>query len=121
MCITSRSRAVFPPAEVSLEREAALRVSSQSTPLSTRGSKIDGFSWVIHESVRDILGRAVFVTERADGSRVRISQVADEEIVSWRERRFHAHEAFSGSGRNADARGHRSVPVDNNLFPTGRS
>ena len=109
--ITSRSRTAFPPAEVSLEREAALPVSSQSTPPSARVSNIDAFSWVIDEPVRDMLGRAGFVTHsRADGSRVRISPVADEEIVSWREHRFHTYEAFSRSKRNADARGQRSLP-----------
>ena len=77
-----------------------------------------------------MLGRSVFVTEndvllgdtgvhsRADGSRVRISKVADEEIVSWRERRFHAYEALARDERNSDARSHRSVPVDNNLHIT---
>ena len=82
-------------------------------------SNIDGFSWVTDEPVRDMFGRAVFVTEsdvflgdmgvhsRADGSRVRFSQVADEESVSWRERRFHAYEVFSRTERNSDARGHR--------------
>ena len=76
----------------SLEREAALPVSSQSTPPSGRVSKLMVFSWVIDEPVRDMLGRAVFVTEndvylgdmgvhsRPDGSRVRMSQVADEDL-----------------------------------------
>ena len=62
--------------------------------------------------VRDML---VFVTEndvflgdmgvhsRTGGSRVRVSQAEDEEIVSWRERQFHAYEAFSRSEMNADA------------------
>ena len=36
----------------------------------------------------------------------------------WRERRFHAYEAFSRSERNPDARGHLSVPVDNILHAT---
>ena len=82
-----------------------------------------GFSWVTDETVRDMLGRAVFVTEsdvflddmgvhsRADGSRVRISQVADDEIVSLRERRFHAYEVFYRTERNSDAHSHQSVPV----------
>ena len=128
--VKSRSRTAFPPAEASLEREVALPVSSQSTPPSARFSDIDGLSWVMDEPARDTLGRAVFATEndvflgdmgvhsRADGSRDRISQVADDEIVSWRERRFHAYEAFSCSERNADARSHRSVLVDNNFHST---
>ena len=62
MRITSRSRTAFPPAEVSVEREAALPVSSQSAPPSVRITKMDGHSWVIDEPVRDKLGRAV-VTE----------------------------------------------------------
>ena len=50
------------PAEVSLEREAALHVSSQSAPPSARVFNVDGFSCVSYEAVCDILGRAVFVT-----------------------------------------------------------
>ena len=64
-------------------------------------------------------GRAGFVTEdkrfrgdvgvysRGDGSRVRRLQVADDEIVSWRERRAHADEFFR-SARIFAGRGHRS-------------
>ena len=117
--ITSRSRTVFQPAEVSLERETALPVSSQCAPPSARVSNIDGFSWVIGEPVRDMLGRKFLslrmmsfwvtwgVQSRADGSRVRISQVADEELVFLREGRFHAYEAFSRNERNASARSHQ--------------
>ena len=51
---------------------------------------VDGCSWVIDEPIRDILGRAVLVTEddvflgdtRCGGSRVRIAHVADDE-VAW--------------------------------------
>ena len=51
---------------------------------------------LVHMTQNQLLGRTFFVTEndvflgdegvhsQADGSRVRISQVADEEIVSWR-------------------------------------
>ena len=56
MGITSRSRTVFQPAGASLEREAGLPVSSQSTPPSVRVSNFDGFYWVIDERM---LGRAV--------------------------------------------------------------
>ena len=51
----------------------------------------------------------------SDGSRVRISQVADDKIVSWRERCVHACELFSRSERDSDARGHWSVLVENSL------
>ena len=84
MGITSRSGIDFPPAEATLEHEAALPVSSQSTPPSARISNLDGFSWVIDERARDVLGRMQFfviesdvflgvmgVHSRADGSRVR--------------------------------------------------
>ena len=54
MGITSRSRTPSPPVEVSLEREAALPVSSQSAPSSARVSNIHRFSWVIDEPVRDM-------------------------------------------------------------------
>ena len=129
MGVTSRSRTTFPLAEVLVEREPALPVSSQSAPPSARVFNVDGFSCVIDEPVRDMLGRAVFVTEndvflgdvgvrsRADWSRVRISLVADDGIVSWRERRFHAFDAFPRNERNADVRSHRSVPFDNSFFP----
>ena len=54
----------------------------------------------------------------SDGSRVRISQAADDKVVSWRERRFHAYEVFSRTERNSDARSHQSVPLENILHPT---
>ena len=63
MGITKWSRTAVPPAEVSLEREAALPVSSQFALPSARVSKMDGFWWAVDEPVRDVLGRAVFVTE----------------------------------------------------------
>ena len=63
MGVSSRSRTALPSAEASLEGEAALLVTFQSTPPSARVSNIDGFSWVIDEPVCDRLGRAVFVTE----------------------------------------------------------
>ena len=114
MGVATRSRLAFPPAEVSLEREAALSVSTQSVAPFDRVFNVDGFSWVIDEPVCDILGRAVLVTEDdvflgdrdvhscGDGSRVRISQVADDAIVSWREQRFHTNELFSRSERISD-------------------
>ena len=76
------------------------------------------------------LGEQFFVTEddvflgdtgvrsRGDGSRVRSSQVADDENLSWRERRVHAYELFSRGERNSEVRGHRSVPVGNSSHPT---
>ena len=80
----------------------ALLVSSLSAPPSAHVFDVDGFSWVLDEPVDDMPGRAVSVTEGVvflgdvgvhslgDGSRIRILQAADDEIVSWRERRFHA-------------------------------
>ena len=59
MGVASRNRTAFPPAEVSLEREAALPV----TPPSARVFSVDVFSRVIDEPVRDIIGKPVFVTE----------------------------------------------------------
>ena len=53
----------------------------------------------------------------SDESRAHISQVADDEIVSWRERRFHAHEVFSRIERKSDARGHRPVSVEKPFTP----
>ena len=63
------------------------------------------FCGVFDEHIRDMLGRAALFTDSdvslrdvgvcspSDGSRVRISQVAVDEIVSWREPLFHAHES----------------------------
>ena len=88
------------------------------------------FPGSLTNNVRDMLWRAVFAIEndvflvdmgvhsRTDGSRVRISQVADDEIVSWHWRRFHAYEVFSRTERNSDARGHLSVPHENCLHRT---
>ena len=53
------------------------------------------------------------VHSRGFGSRVRTSQVADDEVVSWRE---HANELFSRAERNSDARGHWSGPLANSLL-----
>ena len=75
---TSRSRTAFPLAEVLFEREAALPVSCQSAPSSALVSNIDVFSSVTDELVRDMIGRAVFVTEN--------------DIVSWRECWFQAYD-----------------------------
>ena len=44
-----------------------------------------------------------------------MSEAADDEIVSWRERRVHACELFCRSERDSYARGHRSVPIENSL------
>ena len=94
MGISSRGRTALPPVEASLEREAALTVSSQSTPPSARVSNIDGFSWVIDEPVLDMLGGAFFVIEndvflgdmgvhsQTGGSRPPISQVAAV-VLAW--------------------------------------
>ena len=50
-----------------------------------------------------------------DGSRVRISQVTDDGLVSWRERRVHAYELFQ---RKSDVRGHQSVFVESSSHTT---
>ena len=44
-CRISESYCAFPPAEVSLEHDAALPVSSQSAPPCARVLNVDGFSW----------------------------------------------------------------------------
>ena len=49
----------------------------------------------------------------ADGSGVRISQVADGEIVSWREHRIQAHKVLSRTERDSDA-----FPLENILHIT---
>ena len=86
--------ALFLFAEGSLQRETVFPVSAKSTPPYAHVFNVDGFSWVIDEPVRDILGRVVLVTEvdvflgdmgvqsRSDG-RVHIAHVADDEEVSW--------------------------------------
>ena len=60
MGVATRSCTAFPPAEVPLERESALPVSTQSAPPLFN---VDGFSWVIDEPVCDVLGRALLATE----------------------------------------------------------
>ena len=101
MDVASRSHSASPLAEVSLELEAALPVSSQSEPPCARVLQVGGFPLVFVELVGGMLGRATLVTEddvfrqdigghrRGGVSRVGISQFADDEIVFWRGR-FHA-------------------------------
>ena len=72
------------------------------------------FSWVFVELVGDMLGLATLVTEdyvflrymgvhSRDGvSRVRLSQFADGEIVSWHRRLSHCEL------NNSDVRGHEN-------------
>ena len=58
--VASRSRTAFPPADVSLELEAALPVSSQSTPPCARVLHVHGSSWDLVEPVGDMPGRRNF-------------------------------------------------------------
>ena len=107
MVIAPQIRAAFPISPM----------NSQSTPSSARVSDGEGFSWVSDEPVDDMLVRAVLDTEDVvflgdmgvhslgNRSRIRISQAADDEIVSWRKPRVHACELFSRSERDSDARG----------------
>ena len=86
MGVASRSHTAFPPADVSLELEAALPESSQSAPPSARVLQVGGLPWGFGEPVGDMLGRATLVTEddvfrrdmgvhsRGGVSRVSISQ-----------------------------------------------
>ena len=90
--VASRNRTACPFTESSLEREAVLPVNSQSEPPSDRVLIVDCFSWVIDEPVSDLLRM---------GSRL---QVANDEIVSLRERRVHACELFSRGERASDVR-----------------
>ena len=63
MGAASRSRTACPLSDVSLEREAALPVNSQSPLPSDRVFDFYRSSWVFVEPVCDMLGRAVSVTE----------------------------------------------------------
>ena len=85
MSVASRSGAAFPFAEVSLEHQASLSVSSQSVPPSVRSSTTGVFSWTMRSS----LGANVCFTR--------------------------AKCFLSRTKRNSDARGHLSVPVENRL------
>ena len=58
------------------------------------------------------------VHTRGNGSRVLMLQVADDEIVFWREGRVHAHELSSRSERLSVVPGHQSVPVGDSSRPT---
>ena len=116
---TSRRRTGFSLAEVSLEREAALPVSSQSAPPSTRALFVTCLGEqflslrLMFSCVTWVFTLVLMGPEFAlDKSR------ADDEVVSWREQRFHAYEMFSRTERNSDARGHLSVPVENSLHHT---
>ena len=58
------------------------------------------------------------VHSRVDGPEFTVHRSRTKKIASWRERQFHACEAFSRTERNYDARSNRSVPVENILHPT---
>ena len=107
MGIASWSRTTFPPAGITLDHDAALCVGSQSASPSSLVLNVDVLPWVIGELHCGEFGRAVFVTEdevflgdmgvysREVGSRVRMLQGADDEIVFWRKLPTHAYELFS--------------------------
>ena len=105
-----------------------LPVGPQSAPPFVRVLNVGGFLWVIGETVGGELGRAVFVTGAGaflgvmgvywDGSRVRILQVAGDEIVSCRMRPADACELFSLGERISAVQGHRSVLVEISPRPT---
>ena len=96
MGVASRSHTAFPPADVSLELDDALSVSSQSGPPSAPVLQVGGCPWGFVGPVGDMLGRATLFTgydvfqgdtcvhSRGGVSRVRISQFADDEMGSWR-------------------------------------
>ena len=69
------SRTAFPPAEVSLEREAALPVRSQSAPPSARVFKVDGSPRIFVECVGYMSGRTV-LSLRSAHSRWRFHEFA---------------------------------------------
>ena len=79
----------------------------------------------------DVLGRAIFVTQgeaflgdmgvypRGDGSRVRMLQVADDEIVSWRKQHAQAFELLSRVERISAVQGQSFLkPVHDPLRET---
>ena len=53
-----------------------------------------------------------------DGSQIRISLAADDEMVSWQERLVHARILFSRSERGSDARGHQLLPFEDSMQPS---
>ena len=117
-CVASRGRTVFSPAEVSLKREAALPMRSQSASQSARVFNVDGSSQVFVERVGCMSGRANFVTEqgvflesmgvhfRGGVPRIRISPVADDEIGFCRWRCVRACGVFFRCEVGSDVRGH---------------
>ena len=82
----SRSRTAFPPADVSLELEAALPMSSQSAPPSARVLHVDGFSWVFDEPVGDMLWRRTLRMMSSCEIWVCTLGASYNDIVSWRGR-----------------------------------
>ena len=112
MGVASRSRTAFRPAEVSLERDSALPVSSQSAtpaPSSARVFNVDE---------EDVFLDDMGVHSRGGVSRVRVPHLADDELVSWCGRRVRACELFSRCELNSGVRGRQSILFENGSQPT---
>ena len=110
MGIASWSRTTFPPAGITLDHDAALCVGSQSASPSSLVLNVDVLPWVIGElhcgeldeqflSLRVKSSWVTWVCTLEVGSRVRMLQGADDEIVFWRKLPTHAYELFSRSER----------------------
>ena len=98
MSVASRSLVALPPVEASFENDAALPVSSQSAPpILSRFLMLMVFCGSLANLLVTCLGEQ-FLSLRIKPSWVTwvctlaSSQVADDESVSWCERRVHAHE-----------------------------
>ena len=103
---------------------------SQSAPPSDCVSDGESLTLVSDEPFEYVPVRAFSVAEDVvlsvdmgvhplgDGSRIRISLAADDEMVSWQERLVGAHGLFSRGECDSGARGHRSFPVEDSLHPS---
>ena len=129
--VATRSRTVFPPGEVSLERETALLVSTQSTEPSGRVFNVDDF----RESLKNLF--VISLGERSSSLRMMSSletwvstlvAMGDEfafrmlqtmTLSPCRERRVRACELFGRSERSSEAPGHRSGLAKNDLLHAG--
>ena len=126
--VATRSRTAFPADKVSLERETALLVSTQSTPPSARVFNVDGF----RESLTNLF--VMSLDERSSSLRMMSSletwvstlvTTGDEfpfrilqtmKLSPCRERRVRACELFGRNERSSEAPGHRSGLAKNDLL-----
>ena len=107
-----------------LRFRSSVRLLSQSSPPSARVTNVGGFSWVIDEPVRDMLGRTVSVTENgvfmvftlvATGHQFAFHMLQTKKLFPG-EQRVRAYELLCRSGRSSEARDRQSGLAENDLL-----